>query len=92
MARDPPCYPPCMEYDRYKNIPNVLKEHRKARGLTQQQVAHLLGLKDPTWISHWEKGDVLPNLVSAIRLSTLYQTTIDTLFTDLVEAVRREIR
>jgi len=73
-----------MDYKHYRSIPNALKKYRNARGLSQSKVAHILGFKDKTWISHWENGDALPNLVSAIKLSKIYQTSIDDLFSDLV--------
>ncbi|MGC9603190.1 MAG: helix-turn-helix transcriptional regulator [Minisyncoccia bacterium] len=91
MARRFPGYHPIMEYDRYKKIPNALKRYRKERGLTQLQVARALGFKDKTWISHWENGDALPNLVSIIRLSALYQTPIEVLFADLSKAIQEEV-
>ena len=80
-----------MEYDRYRSIPNSLKKYREAKGLSQSAVAKVLGFKDKTWISHWENGDALPNLVSAIRLSKLYQIPIDILFSGLVDTIREEL-
>jgi len=81
-----------MEYDRYKSIPNALRQHRKDNGLSQRAVAKYLGLKDPTWISHWENGNALPSLISAVRLSTLYQTPLEALFSDLVGVIDKEMR
>jgi len=72
-----------MNYQVYKKIPNTLKEHRLALGLTQKEVADRLGFKDKTWISHWESGDALPNLISAMKLSKFYKTPIDKLFNAL---------
>ncbi len=76
-----------MEYDRYKHIPNALKKYRQERGLTQLQVAKLMGFKDKTWISHWENGGALPNLISALRLSKIYAVPIENLFPNLLEAI-----
>lgn len=75
-----------MDYHKYKGIPNNLREHRKRLGLTQKQVAESLET-DPDWISHWENGDALPNLISAMRLSKLYKTPLDDLFADLWEQI-----
>ncbi len=80
-------YSPAMDYDRYRKLPNALRKYRKERGLSQIQVARLLGFKDKTWISHWENGDAIPSLVSAIRLSKVCGTSIESLFPDLVDAV-----
>jgi len=79
-----------MDYDRYRSIPNSLKKYREAKGLSQSAVAKRLGFKDKTWISHWENGDALPNLVSAIRLSVLFNVSTNELFPDLVYRIREE--
>ena len=85
------CYSPRMDCDAYKRIPNALKFHRVRQGMWQKDVAARLGLKDTTLLSRWENGDSLPNLVSALRLSLLYQTSIEDLFGDLMEVIRMEV-
>ena len=84
-------YPEGMDYSAYKNIPNRLKQCRRHRGLSQKELADLMGFKDTTWISRWENGDVLPNLVSAARLSVLLDMPMNNLFDGLVERVREEM-
>lgn len=79
-----------MNYPSYKNIPNRLKQCRKHRGLSQKELADLMGFKDTTWISRWENGDVLPNLVSAVRLSVLLDIPMNNLFDGLVKRVQEE--
>ena len=66
-----------------RRIPNELKRCRRHRGLSQKEVADYLGFKNTTWISRWENGDTLPNLISALRLSGLYQIPVETLFGEL---------
>ena len=53
-------------------------------------MARLLGLKDPKWISHWESGHALPNLVSAIRPSFIYEVQIGDLFSGSASVLREE--
>ena len=79
-----------MEYSRYKRIPNALRRCRESKGLSQSEVAKLLGFKDKTWISHWERGDAMPNLVSILRLAVLYEATVEGLFRDLFNAIHQE--
>lgn len=79
-----------MDYDRYRNVPNKIREYRKAQGLTQTQLAHILGFKDKTWISHWESGNTLPNLVSAVRLSFFLNIPMNDLFDGLTERVKAD--
>jgi DNA-binding XRE family transcriptional regulator len=78
-----------MEYQTYKNLPNTLRKYRKITGLSQKVLADLVGV-DPTWLSHWESGDTLPNLISAIRLSVLLNISVNDLFSDLVDVIRKE--
>jgi transcriptional regulator with XRE-family HTH domain len=47
-----------MDYPRYRHLPNTLRRHRRALGLTQKEVGERLHI-DPDWISHWESGDSL---------------------------------
>ena len=61
------------------------------KGLWQKDVAARLGLKDTATLSRWENGDSLPSLVSAARLSVLYETSLDDLFAELLRKVREEI-
>lgn len=80
-----------MEYKEYKTIPNALRKYRRIRGLKQKQVAQILGLKSASRISRWEKGECLPNLINAIRLSILYRNMVDGLFNDHTKSLREEV-
>ncbi|MFA6861601.1 MAG: helix-turn-helix transcriptional regulator [Bacilli bacterium] len=55
---------------------NRIKELRKAKGLSQTQLAELLFEKQTT-ISNWEKGVSEPDISSLIKLSKELDTTID---------------
>jgi transcriptional regulator with XRE-family HTH domain len=66
---------PIMQYP----IANNLKSSRKHCGLTQQQVATLLGHKSNDRVSHWERGQMAPSLKNLIKLSAIYKSTIDDL-------------
>jgi len=57
----------------------VLRFYRLARGLSQQDVADRLGLKDPL-ISRWENSFSRPDLKHAARLARIYGVTMDELF------------
>ncbi len=81
-----------MSNETYKKIPNLLRKYRRVRGLSQKQVAAILGLKSASRISKWEKGRCMPSLMNAIRLSILCRSMVDALFFDHVRALREEIR
>ena len=66
-----------------KRIHNYLKRCRRERGLTQQEVARILGLESSSMISRWEKGICLPETLNALRMAILYDTTVDYVYEDL---------
>jgi len=72
----------------YKNIPNRLRKFRKARGLKQKEVAEVLGIKNPSMISRWEKSLCLPSALNIFKLALVYRTLVDTLFNDLLITLR----
>ncbi|QMU65487.1 MAG: helix-turn-helix domain-containing protein [Flavobacteriaceae bacterium] len=54
----------------------ILKRIRKQRGLSQQQLADMTGVK-VTQISRYEIGKVTPNLEMAIKLSNALTCSLD---------------
>jgi len=73
-------------------IPNTLRLHRKTMGYTQKQVASLLGLHDSVPISMWEKGALLPSTINLIKLSLIYRTYPNELYSDVFLKLREELR
>ncbi|MCL4704891.1 helix-turn-helix transcriptional regulator [bacterium] len=69
-------------------IQNRLRSYRRSFGLKQRQVALAINLASPTQISRWERGERLPNLVQALRLSALYKRLVNDLFFDLFQEQR----
>ena len=59
-------------------IEKKLKITREAKGLTQEQVAMEVMVSRQT-ISNWENGRTLPDIISIIKLSELYNISIDEL-------------
>jgi len=62
-------------------IEKKLKITREAKGLTQEQVAMEVMVSRQT-ISNWENGRSLPDIISIIKLSELYNISIDELLKD----------
>ncbi len=60
------------------DIGQKLKHARTSAGLTQEGVAEALGVSRQT-ISNWENGRTYPDIVSVIRLSDLYEISLDAL-------------
>lgn len=59
-------------------IENKIREARTEIGLTQEQAAETLMVSRQT-ISNWENGKSLPDIVSVIKMSELYQISLDEL-------------
>lgn len=59
-------------------IEKKLKDARAKAGLTQEQVAEKIMVSRQT-ISNWENGKSLPDIISIMNLSDLYQISIDEL-------------
>jgi transcriptional regulator with XRE-family HTH domain len=76
---------------RRKRINNYLRFCRKARGLSQTQVAFILGLGSTSMISRWEAGVSLPDTLNSLRMAVIYNTTVDFLYEDARQAMLDEL-
>lgn len=60
-------------------FPQRLKQLRQKKGLTQQKLAEILGIKRNTY-SDWENGKTEPGFENLIKLADLLEVSIDWLF------------
>lgn len=60
------------------NIGEKIKNAREEKNLTQTEVSESLMVSRQT-ISNWENGKSLPDILSVIRMSDLYQMSLDEL-------------
>lgn len=68
-------------YERSVNrvdIGNKIKNARMQSGLTQEAAAEALGVSRQT-ISNWENGKTYPDIVSVVKMSDLYNISLDRL-------------
>ena len=65
-----------------KSIPNSLKLHRRKAGLKQTDVARLLGVRNASMLSRWEKGRSVPKFDHILDLALIYSTSTDALYVD----------
>lgn len=56
-----------------------IKELREAAGLTQAEVARVMGV-DPAAVARWDTGQLLPRAAKLPRLADLFGCTIDALY------------
>lgn len=74
------------------NIPNCLKRYRKRRRLKQMDVAQILGVKNASMISRWEKGLAIPKTETLLKLALIYRISSDALYSDFRLTLGEEIR
>lgn len=67
-----------------------LQQRRKARCLTQQEVADQLFVSRKT-VSSWETGRNLPDLFMIQRLAAIYRTSVDDLLGTAARSVTRPV-
>ena len=58
---------------------NKIKEFRKRKKLSQSDISKLLEIKQNTF-SQWETGERTPNIIQAIRLAEILETTVENLY------------
>jgi len=71
---------------------NRLVLYRKRMRLSQKQVALILGLKNVSVLSNYERGISRPSLQRALGLEIVYRVPVAFLFPDLYEQTRARIR
>src|SRR6202021_2301881 len=67
----------------FLDLKNYLRSHRKRSGLSQSDVAFLLGSQDAAQLSRYEKGHRLPKLQTAIALEAIFGVSVGTLFSGI---------
>lgn len=70
---------------------NHLRLYRKKNGLSQKEIATLMGYRTATAVSHYERGAKLPNLTNALKLEIILHTPTAYLFGDLYTSLKRTI-
>ncbi len=75
-----------------KALENYLRTHRKAAGLTQREVAYLLGMQSASKVSRYEHFDRRPPLETAIAYEIVFAIPIRELFAGVHEHVEHEVK
>lgn len=70
--------------DRLMDIGAKLKGARNDAGLTQEQIAEALGVSRQT-VSNWENGRTYPDIISVIKMSDIYNISLDLLLKEREE-------
>jgi transcriptional regulator with XRE-family HTH domain len=72
-------------------LENYLRSYRKESGLSQQEVAFLLGCEDGTVVSRYEKRRRLPPIETALACEEIFGVPVADLFVGTRRSVRKDI-
>jgi len=74
-----------------QRLRNYIKSHRKRAGLSQPDVAFLLGNSDETQVSRYENDRRLPPLEVALALQEIFKVPLAELFAGLHETIAVDV-
>jgi transcriptional regulator with XRE-family HTH domain len=74
-----------------QKLENYLRTYRKRSGLTQREVAFLLGCRNGAQVSRYEKRRRLPPLRTALACEAVFGAPVSELFAGMREAVGKDI-
>jgi len=72
-------------------LENYLRSHRRRAGLTQREVAFLIGCRDGAQISRYEKRRRLPPLETALAWEIIFGIPVSELFAGMHEAIGDDV-
>lgn len=72
--------------------PHCLQRYRKRNGLTQEEMAFLLGCKTPAQVSQYERLRRQPSGETMLRCQAIFGEPVDKLFPVLSEKVEEETK
>jgi transcriptional regulator with XRE-family HTH domain len=72
-------------------LENYLRMHRKRSGLTQRDVAFLLGCENGAQVSRYEKRKRVPPLQTALACEAVFGVPVSELFAGLNDATHKRI-
>lgn len=74
------------------SLPNYLRAHRKQAGLSQAEVAFLLGRVISAQVSRYEKRRRLPSMETAIACEVIFGVPVAQLFADVRDSIEKDIK
>ena len=72
-------------------LPNYVRVHRKRLGLSQHDVAFLLGGRDDSQASRYEHFSRTPTLRTALALAIIFRASMHELFSGEYEAAKNTV-
>ena len=74
-----------------QKLGNYLKAYRKRSGLSQSEVAYLLGSKNAAQVSRYERRRCMPPLRTALAFQAALDTPLSELYAGTYESVAKQV-
>ena len=75
---------------RHHKLPNYLRTYRKRAGLSQDEVAYVLGCKSGSKVSRYERFARTPTLETTFAYEALFKVPASDLFSGIFQRVERD--
>src|SRR5215831_8562599 len=76
----------------YGPLHNYIEVHRERSGLSQAELAFLIGIGDGSSVSRYELGERTPNLESMLALEFVFAQPMRRLYLGVADGVRESVR
>jgi len=70
-------------------ITSYLRSHRKSAGLSQTDLAKLIGYLTVAQVSKYERAEILPSLLVALAYEAVFRKPVAELFPGIYDTVRK---
>ena len=74
-----------------RKLHNYLRSYRRRAGLTQEEIAFLIGSEDATKVSHFESLRKVPTLEAALAYEAIFGVPVRELFGGVFEKVNQDV-
>jgi DNA-binding XRE family transcriptional regulator len=72
-------------------LPNYIRSNRKRAGLTQREVAFILGAKSSAAVSRHERSKQMPDLPTVLAYEMLFRTPVRSIFSGTQKQMRMKL-
>jgi transcriptional regulator with XRE-family HTH domain len=76
---------------KHQGANNYLKAYRKKSGLSQREIANLLGYRNKAQVSRHERAASVPSLTAALAYEVIFSVPVAALFATLHDSVKQDI-
>jgi DNA-binding XRE family transcriptional regulator len=75
----------------HRTLPSHLRAHRKESGLSQQELAQLIGYLTEDAVMRHEQATSIPPLVVALAYEAIFQTSVSELFPGIYQSIEQGV-